>query len=103
MRLLRRLGRYLNPLWRENHLLRTRLSPEACARMLRNQTEPWASPRALFDVSDRPLAGSISQRGFWLARRTGYVSPFRARISGRFEADGAGPGWTLVRARLAPH
>src|SRR5439155_23748453 len=81
-----RLGRYVNPFWRERHALRTRLGPQACARMLRNQAEEWASPRALFDVSDRALVGSVSERGFWLAPRPGTVSPFRPAISGHFQA-----------------
>lgn len=83
--------------------LRTRLAPEECVRRLKERTvsrwELFSSGLLMRGEEQRPVYGSVNERGFSLCMRIRYRNSFQTRAAGTFLAEPAG---TRIDVRFGP-
>jgi hypothetical protein len=94
----------VNPFVVEYQLFHTQLSPEQCQQRLRSRLVPWFWMSSRVEPADgrvrtleRPVAGSVSEEGFNIARTPWYL-PFKTVASGQFVAR---PDDTRIAVRLS--
>ena len=95
------LPSWLNPFWREEYTLVTRLPPEVCERLLRAHVAYVYSPLAWIGLDRRPARGRIWRDRFWLRRATRIRNDLQTVASGAWVADTSQARRTLVRVTLS--